>query len=188
MPNPYEILEISQNATDDEIKKAYRVLAKQYHPDNFKDNPLANLATEKMKDVNEAYAAIQKERSGFSPNSEYSNRIRELIINKRLSEAEIALESVSQATRNAEWFYLKGVVLAERGWYFDAQKSFETACNLEPNNNEYRDAFNQSRNRSNNFYQNGGYNNVRQNAGCSPCDICAGLVCADCLCSIFRCC
>ena len=198
MPNPYEILEINRNATDEEIKKAYRELAKKYHPDNFKDNPLADLATEKMKNINEAYDAIQKERSnGGSPrgyydnNSGYSNfpRVRELIINKRFSEAEIMLDSVSQSSRNAEWHYLKGVLLTERGWYFDAQKNFEAAYNLDPDNHEYRDAINQIRNKSNNFYgKSGGYNQTRPNAGCSPCDICAGLMCADCLCSMFNCC
>ena len=199
MPNPYEVLEINKSATDEEIKRAYRELAKKYHPDNFKDNPLADLATEKMKHINQAYDEIQKERSGTNYNNNtrgYYNsgssdfsRLRELIINKRFSEAEIMLDSASQSARNAEWFYLKGVLLAERGWYFDAQKNFEAAHNLEPNNHEYRDAIYQMRNKSNNFYaKNNGYNQARRNAGCSPCDICAGLMCADCLCSMFNCC
>ena len=52
MSDPYEVLEINRTATDDEVKKAYRELAKKYHPDNFKDNPLADLASEKMKSIN----------------------------------------------------------------------------------------------------------------------------------------
>ena len=63
MKNPYEILGVSENASDEEIKKAYRKLAKQYHPDNYTDNPLKDLADEKMKEVNEAYDTIQKLRS-----------------------------------------------------------------------------------------------------------------------------
>ena len=199
MANPYEILEISGSATDEEVKRAYRELAKKYHPDNFKDNPLADLATEKMKEINEAYDAIQKERSGgfnntrgyHDNNSGYSNfpRVRELIINKRFSEAEIMIDSVSANSRNAEWFYLKGVVLTERGWFFDALKNFEAACRLEPNNQEYRDAISQIRSRSDKFYEkSGGYGPARREAGCSVCDICAGLMCADCLCSMFNCC
>lgn len=197
MPNPYEILEIDKNATDEEIKKAYRELAKKYHPDNFRDNPLADLATEKMKIINEAYDEIQKQRSNgsnsngyYDKNAGFSNfpRVRELIAGKRFSEAEILLDSTAQSSRNAEWFYLKGVLLTERGWFFDAQKNFEAAYNLDPNNHEYRDALYQIKNKSNNFYANKGYNNARQNADCSPCDICAGLMCADCLCDLFRCC
>ena len=192
MPNPYEILEINRNATDEEVKKAYRELAKKYHPDNFKDNPLSDLATEKMKSINEAYDQIQKEReNGANPraysDSGYSNfsRVRELISGRRFSEAEILLDSVSQSDRNAEWFYLKGVLLAERGWYFDAQKNFETASQLDPNNHEYSDALYQMKNKSSRYYETGGYNTARQKTddccGCSICDICTCLICADCL-------
>ena len=204
MTNPYEILEINANATDEEVKKAYRELAKKYHPDNFKDNPLSDLANEKMKSINEAYDAIQKERAygsgsyksyggGAEQNGNYYNnsnntasnfpRIRELIINRRFSEAEIMLDAAETNERNAEWFYLKGVLMGERGWFFDAQKHFETAHKMEPDNGEYRDAFNSIKNKSQNFYQNGGYNTSRrQKTGCSGCDICTGLLCADCCC------
>lgn len=64
MRDPYTVLGVSQNASDQEIKKAYRELARKYHPDNYVNNPLADLAEEKMKEVNEAYEAIQKQRSG----------------------------------------------------------------------------------------------------------------------------
>ena len=64
MTDPYEILNVPSTATDEEVKKAYRDLARKYHPDNYHDNPLADLAQEKMKEINAAYDAIQKERSG----------------------------------------------------------------------------------------------------------------------------
>ena len=60
--DPYKILDISPNATDDEVKSAYRELARKYHPDNYVNNPLADLAQEKMQQINEAYDAIMKER------------------------------------------------------------------------------------------------------------------------------
>ena len=66
MSDPYNVLGVSANSSDDEIKKAYRDLARKYHPDNYVDNPLADLAQEKMKEINEAYDTITKERAESS--------------------------------------------------------------------------------------------------------------------------
>ena len=66
MNDPYQTLGVKPNASDEEIKRAYRDLARKYHPDNYQNNPLADLAEEKMKEVNEAYDAINKMRSGGS--------------------------------------------------------------------------------------------------------------------------
>ena len=64
MNDPYKVLNVSPSASDEEVKKAYRDLARKYHPDNYHDNPLADLAQEKMKEINEAYDTITKMRSG----------------------------------------------------------------------------------------------------------------------------
>ncbi len=61
--NPYDVLGVSPSASDDEIKKAYRDLTRKYHPDANVDNPLADLAEEKFKEVQEAYDTIMKERA-----------------------------------------------------------------------------------------------------------------------------
>ena len=63
MNDPYKILGVPEDASDEEIKKAYRELARKYHPDNYHDNPLADLAQEKMKEINAAYEQITKERA-----------------------------------------------------------------------------------------------------------------------------
>ena len=49
MSDPYKVLEISPNATDDQVKEAYRKMAKKYHPDNYAGSPIADLANEKIK-------------------------------------------------------------------------------------------------------------------------------------------
>ncbi|WP_375326044.1 TerB family tellurite resistance protein [Flagellimonas sp. GZD32] len=62
--NAYKILEISKNATDDEVKKAYRTMAKKYHPDRVitENEAIRKGAEEKFKEVQKAYETIQKER------------------------------------------------------------------------------------------------------------------------------
>ncbi|MDR2606703.1 MAG: J domain-containing protein [Oscillospiraceae bacterium] len=64
MTDPYQVLGVPSTASDDEVKRAYRELAHKYHPDNYRDNPLSDLAEQKMKEINEAYDRIQRMRSG----------------------------------------------------------------------------------------------------------------------------
>ena len=66
MNDPYSVLGVSPSASDADIKKAYRDLARKYHPDNYANNPLADLAAEKMKEINEAYETIQRQRESGS--------------------------------------------------------------------------------------------------------------------------
>jgi len=194
MVDPYKILGVSRDATDEEVKKAYYEMVKKYHPDNYVNNPLSDLVQEKMKEINEAYDEIQKQRtetSRYNYNSDDGNttytgeyiHIRELINNGNFSDADIMLDSIVQSDRNAEWNFLKGCVLTQRGWYFDAQKYFETACYLDPNNTEYRTALNNIRSNASQYgrgYRTSNYGGGT--GGCSACDVCAGLVCADCMC------
>ena len=190
MKDPYKVLGISRNATDEEIKHAYRELARKYHPDAYINNPLADLVEEKMKEINEAYDQVQRERrqnnfngGSNTKNTTYSGeyiQIRELIQNGRLTEAETMLNSIPTQDRNGEWNFLRGCILEKKGWYFDAQKFFEAACYMDPNNYEYREALNKIRTTANSF---GGYRASNTNAaGCSSCDICSSLICADCCC------
>jgi len=58
--DPYEVLGLSRGATDEEIKAAYRELVKKYHPDKYINNPLADLAEEKLREINEAYDMLMK--------------------------------------------------------------------------------------------------------------------------------
>ena len=64
MNNPYDVLGVSENASDDEIKKAYRKLSRKYHPDANINNPNKSQAEEKFKEVQQAYQQIMDIRSG----------------------------------------------------------------------------------------------------------------------------
>lgn len=222
MTDPYVVLGISSTASDDEVKTAYRNLARKYHPDNYAEAPdLADLASEKMKEVNEAYDTIMTGRkngtsgSSYSAGSSYSstsagstgrssygsttgNRysntystttgfsdVRKLIMSNRFADAEQLLDAVSQERRNAEWNFLKGTVLYRRGWLEQAYTYLQTAVKLDPNNSEYRAAYNQAQQmRSGKM---GGYKAGSGNdkGGCDLCSMCCGLLCADSCCECF---
>lgn len=184
MKDPYAVLGISPQATDDEVKAAYRELARKYHPDKYNDNPLSDLAQEKMQEINEAYDTIVRMRqngsgqyNGGNSNSRYTD-IRNMIRANRILDAEMLLDGVPSASRDAEWHFLKGSVLYKKGWLEDATNHYATACRMDSSNAEYRAAFNQMQmNR-----QTGGYRTVNSAGGCSGCDVCSSLLCADCCC------
>ena len=158
MTDPYEILHIPRTATDEEVKRAYRELARKYHPDNYHDNPLADLAQEKMKEVNAAYHAIQQERGtrggGDAPPRQdgyggwqYRRRTAEdaafqqvrMAINRNdLGMAEQLLDRMDG--HSAEWNFLKGTVCYRRGWVDEARRHYQAACRVDPENPEYRRA------------------------------------------------
>ena len=188
MRDPYEVLGVSKNATDEEIKNAYRNLARKYHPDNYADNPLADLAGEKMKEINDAYDAIMNgrksgKRSGANynnPNSKFGD-VRSLIMQGRLDDAQVLLDGVPLNARDAEWHFLNGSVLYKRGWFNDAYSNFAAAVRMEPDNPEYRQALNNIQRQGAGGYGNP-YRTGNNMGGCSSCDVCSSLICADCCC------
>lgn len=199
MSDPYEVLGVSPSASDEEIKNAYRTLAKKYHPDHYANSPLADVAAEKMKEINEAYDTIVKERKGRragnagpytagqtdygrdSAPSEYAD-VRNLIYSGRNADAEQILDGVPTENRDAEWHYLKGTVLYRRGWLEEAYQDFSRACQIEPGNAEYRAALNQISQQRSGMY--GGYNPYGTSSDrWSGCDICSTLCAADACCS-----
>ena len=194
--DPYKVLGVSQSATDAEIKTAYRNLAKKYHPDKYQGHDLADLAGERLKEINEAYDMIQKQRQqggsysytgSSSTGGSYSgspqfNDIRMAIQRGDLTRADAMLDAMGN--RTAEWHYLKGMVLLKKGWYDGARQHFSTAAGMEPGNVEYANAYN-TVNRSAGGYGQTFYGNRQGANNANVCNICSGLLCADCCCECF---
>lgn len=205
MRDPYEVLGVSPDAGDDEIKKAYRELARKYHPDNYQNNPLADLAEEKMKEINQAYDAITKSRSGggspygggsaaqgqgsYGYGSAYQQQrqgsgggvfaqARQAVSRGDLDGAEQLLQGAP--SRNGEWYFLMGSIAYRRGWLDEARQNYQIAVRMEPNNMEYRQALG--------MMQQGGYGYQPDMAGaqCDGMDCCTAMMCMNCLCGGCR--
>ena len=192
MKDPYSVLVVSQNASDEEVKKAYRELARKYHPDNYQNNPLADLAEEKMKEINEAYDAITKQRAGgggyqqqpsggygyaqqqrrYSSNNPTYARVRNLINAGDLGTAERLLYEVGQ--KDGEWYFLSGSIAYRKGWLDEAMQNYTMAVRMEPNNMEYRQALAM-------MQQRGGYRPAGSYDSSAQCDPCSAYLCCSCL-------
>lgn len=198
MTDPYEILGISRNATEDEINTAYRNLVKKYHPDKYVGNPLADLAAEKIQEINQAYDVVmnnlknktsgENNFSGFDAqngsnnynnnNANYnSNEIRKLINEGNFGRAQQLLNAAT--VRDAEWHFLMGMLLKNKGWFDMAYQHLNRACSLDPSNAEYRQA------RDGLDFSGYTYRQMGTGAGqMDCCNLCQGLMCADCCCEM----
>lgn len=203
MKDPYEILGVSRTATDEEVKNAYRELAKKYHPDAYADNPLSDLAAEKMQEINEAYDKIISSRrhgrsssakGGFYNSGGNFADVRNMIEAGKIEQAQEVLDGIPPEKRDAEWYFLNGTVLYRRGWFDNAFTSFATACRMDPSNPEYRAAFARAQRAGKGFTNNPYRSSANMGgSGVDVCSVCETLWCADCCCEcmggdLIRCC
>ena len=190
--NPYEVLGVSENASQEEIKSAYRELVKKYHPDKYQNNPLADLAEEKLREVNQAYDMIMKNGGGNSGTGTYNGgynggyngnqnsaspqfaAIRREIDANNIGAAEAMLSRIN--VRNAEWVFLSGMISYKKGWYDDALSKVQQSVNMDPNNSEYRMVLNKM------MSMGGGFRNAAAGRGYSNADdiFCQALQCYCC--------
>lgn len=162
--DPYKVLGLEPDASDEDVKRAYRRLAKKYHPDL---NPGDTEAARKMQEVNDAYDQIknpekytQPHMGGYStydpfggarsyqyqqPEEEpYLRSAYQYIQFGRFQEALNTLESCQE--RNARWYYLSAIANDAVGNQVTALEHIRRAVSMEPDNNEYLWALNQIEN------------------------------------------
>ena len=194
MNNPYKVLGVNENATQEEIRAAYLQLVKKYHPDRYTDPDLKAVANEKLVEINEAYEFLTKKSSGSAnrgpgsgqgygggysgagsayagPNATEFARARAFLGQNNLQAAKAVLDNIS--IRNAEWYYLYGIIYLRQGWFDKAREYLTIAYQQEPGNAEYASAYNTIRHTGNPYARQAG----AYQSNCSPCDICAGAMC-----------
>ena len=162
--DPYKVLGVSPDASDEEIKKAYRAMAKKYHPDR---NPGDEEAVKKMQQVNAAYEQIKNPTAqsggyggGYSQydpfgfggyrqqgygNADAGDNYQQAAMNYiRFGRYREALNALENSTdRNARWYYLSALANHGLGNQVTALEHIRRAVSMEPDNREYIDALNQ---------------------------------------------
>lgn len=162
--DPYEVLGVSHNASDEEIKKAYRTLSRKYHPDANVNNPNKAQAEEKFKEVQQAYEDImQQKQRGTTQGSSYQqggargssyggssynggsygyrsdSRMQDILQLLQMHRFNDALRELDRITeRNAQWYYYSAVANNGLGNNATALEHARMAVQIEPNNMEYR--------------------------------------------------
>ena len=164
--DPYQVLGVDRNATDEEIKRAYRRLAKQYHPDA---NPGDEYAAKKMQEINDAYDRIKNPEKqqgassqGYSPYGQsygydpFRGYYQRQSYNQRYADSHLqaaynyilyrryreALNVLSQfeGIKGAEWYYLSALANQGVGNQVTALEHMRKAVSMEPDNQEYLNA------------------------------------------------
>ena len=207
MQENYKILNVSPDATTEEVTEAYNRLKAQYSKDRFLEGEAGNLAARKLTKIEAAYREIIESRSektvGNGDESLALEEVESLIKQGKISDAQDRLDAFND--RNAEWHYLQSVVFYKKNWMNESLKQLEIALSMDADNAKYKEAYDKmqekikaseaqfksgnasfSGNNQQNTNYGAGQTNNRQMGGadCDCCSTCAAWCCADMMCSM----
>ncbi len=152
--DPYKVLGIHQNSSEEEIKKAYKNIVSQYSLTKYQNTPNEPLAKDILSDANTSYELLV--------NGTIYKEIRTLIDNKNFVIAESKLNTIDDKN-SSEWNYLKCFVFLNKGWFDSAVYHLTTAIELNPDNPEYMDSLNTLKTRAPEFANYYSEKNVQPN-------------------------
>ena len=139
----YELLGVSETATDEEIKARYEELKKKYSEERFLEGEAGNEAARMLNRIDVAYNEIMIERSekhsAENAGSSYA-KVDEYIRAGKINEAQAVLDEFNE--RPAEWHYLQSVVFYKKNWMNESKKQLEIAIQMDSSNEKYRTAYN----------------------------------------------
>lgn len=216
--NPFVILGINEaDANQNDVEQAYSELRKKYQNEMFLDGEAGAEAGRKLDELEQAYKDAKdllEERNSSTGFGSIYSEVEKLIKNGNLTDAQSKLDLMS--VRDGEWHYLQSVIFYKKGWHLESKKQLELAILEDKDNEKYKSALSRledviagrapkSDNDGRNNYTDAG--NERPTGNANPyrsydrrnnsvdtaCDICNGLICADCCCEcmggdLIRCC
>ena len=210
--DPFIVLGVSENVSQDELYRAYKEKRAQYEDKRFEPGEVGAEACAKLEEIETAYndardivrsrpytAEEEKyDKQTESDSSENLDEAERVVKENRMEDAQKILDNCT--SRSARWHYIQSAVFYRKNWHADALKQLEFACNMEPGNAKYAEAKRSletqmkahTDEKENSFYSetekngekvySGPDSTYAGRRGCSVCDCCSSLICADCCC------
>lgn len=141
LKDKYDLLGVSEYATDREIAEAYFELRKKYHEERYLDGEVGNNAAKKLTELDNAYEEIKRYRAehGTGDESNLYSQVDKYIKDGKLDKAQEVLDSFDE--RGAEWHFLQSVIFYKKNWINDCKKQLEIALALDENNQKYKETY-----------------------------------------------
>lgn len=208
--NPFVILGVNEETvTQSELFEAYNRVRRPHLEKRFEPGDVGNYACEMLDEIEAAYReanALLQSRYYVDAYQNPFQGVEDFIKTNSLDSAQEELDKM--LNRNAEWHFYQSMIYFKKDWLNDARTQLKKAVDLEPSNTKYTEALaNLERRMSggesasarreaphDSFYAAGQQENERSyratnvdrdapmGGGCSVCDCCSSLICADCCC------
>lgn len=196
--NPYSILGLKDDATQEQIDNAYYNLKQEYEAKLFEEGQVGMDASRKLAELERAYNDCLEDlnkRVSYDNFGGTYGAVEQLIKEGKINEAQKQLDAIEP--RDAEWHYMQAVIYYKRNWHIESKKQLELAVALEPENQKYQRTLNKLTAAINNGNADQQQQQNSQRAGYSRpddasvnsaasanacCNTCSTLICCDCLC------